>query len=152
MMQNRCTLISKLIDMQKEPNASGREVLVCGWVRTNRNNGHVGFIDLNDGSSFTGCQIVYDMDTDHSLKQASKISTGSAVEITGTYILTPEAKQPFEIHARAITLLSNCDTDYPMQKKTPLSGIFARNPALESTDQHLFCYVQGPFRRISRHP
>ena len=31
-----------------------------GWVRTNRNNGSVGFIELNDGSFFKNIQIVFD--------------------------------------------------------------------------------------------
>ena len=30
-----------------------------GWVRTNRDNGKVGFIALNDGTYFRNCQIVY---------------------------------------------------------------------------------------------
>ena len=30
-----------------------------GWVRTNRNNGSVGFIELNDGTYFKNVQLVY---------------------------------------------------------------------------------------------
>ena len=30
-----------------------------GWVRTNRNNGKVGFIALNDGTYFRNLQVVY---------------------------------------------------------------------------------------------
>ena len=30
-----------------------------GWVRTNRDNGQVGFIALNDGTYFRNCQVVY---------------------------------------------------------------------------------------------
>ena len=30
-----------------------------GWVRTNRNNGSIGFIELNDGTYFKNVQLVY---------------------------------------------------------------------------------------------
>ncbi len=117
MIRDKYTLISQLLIMQKDPAASGREVRVRGWLRTNRNNGHIGFIQLNDGSAFSSCQIVYDMDADAGLKASSKHPTGSAVEVTGIFVLTPEAKQPFEIRAREIVLLGGCDADFPMQKK-----------------------------------
>ena len=77
----------------------GASVRLRGWIRTNRNNGHVGFIDLNDGSRFSGCQIVYDMDADAALKPASKYATGTAVDVTGTLVFTPDARQPFEVRA-----------------------------------------------------
>jgi asparaginyl-tRNA synthetase len=117
MIQDKYTLISKLYELQIEPAASGRDMRVAGWIRTNRNNGHVGFIELNDGSAFSGCQVVYNMDSDPGLKSASRLATGSAVEVSGVFMLTPDLKQPFEIRAREITLLGGCDSDYPMQKK-----------------------------------
>ncbi len=117
MIQNNDTRISDLYKIQTEQDADGRSVRLRGWVRTNRDNGHIGFIELNDGSSFSGCQIVYDMDGDGSLKEAVKYLTGCSVEVHGAFRLTPGAKQPFEIHAREITLLGGCDPDFPMQKK-----------------------------------
>jgi asparaginyl-tRNA synthetase len=117
MIDNQHTLISNLYNMQSEKDAGGRCVLLRGWVRTNRDNGHIGFIELNDGSCFSGCQVVYDMDADNSLKEAAKYLTGCSLEVRGTFKLTPEAKQPFEISAQNITLLGSCDGDFPMQKK-----------------------------------
>lgn len=35
-------------------------VKLQGWVKTNRNNGTIGFIEFNDGSAFKGVQIVYE--------------------------------------------------------------------------------------------
>jgi asparaginyl-tRNA synthetase len=35
-------------------------VYLEGWVRTNRDNGSIGFIELNDGTCFKNLQIVYD--------------------------------------------------------------------------------------------
>jgi asparaginyl-tRNA synthetase len=103
--------------MQADKDAAGRPVLLRGWVRTNRDNGHIGFIELNDGSCFSGCQIVYDMDSNSGLKEATKYLTGCSIEVRGVFKLTPEAKQAFEISAQEITLLGGCDPDFPMQKK-----------------------------------
>lgn len=109
--------ISDLYRMKDDGDVSGKHVILRGWIRTNRNNGHIGFIELNDGSCFSGCQIVYGMDDGGSLKEAARYLTGCSVEVSGKFLLTPEAKQPFEVHAGSIVLLGNCDPDYPMQKK-----------------------------------
>ena len=92
-------------------------LVVSGWVRTNRNNGHVGFIELNDGTNFKNLQIVY---TDEGLRAfpiVSKYNIGVAIEIEGRLVLTPEMKQPFELHATEVILIGACDEDYPLQKK-----------------------------------
>lgn len=117
MTGNTHILISELYKMQTAQDAEGRRVRLRGWVRTNRDNGHIGFIELNDGSCFSGCQIVYDMDADSALKDAAKYLTGCSIEVGGVFKLTPGAKQPFEVLAREIILLGNCDPDFPMQKK-----------------------------------
>ena len=39
---------------------SGKTLTVCGWARTLRDMKNFGFIELNDGSSFKGVQLVYD--------------------------------------------------------------------------------------------
>ena len=36
----------------------GKEVLIKGWVRNNRNSNKFGFIELNDGSFFKSVQVV----------------------------------------------------------------------------------------------
>jgi len=117
MIGNSYQLIADLYGMKDDASASGKAVSLRGWIRTNRDNGHIGFIELNDGSCFSGCQIVYDMDRNGGLKEAAKYLTGCSVEISGTFSLTPEAKQPFEVHASDIILLGGCDPDFPMQKK-----------------------------------
>ena len=37
---------------------SDKTVTVCGWARTLRDQKNFGFIELNDGSSFKGVQVV----------------------------------------------------------------------------------------------
>lgn len=117
MIRNRYKLVSDLFNMQNDPAVTGQTVLIRGWMRTNRDNGHIGFLELNDGSCFLSCQVVYDMDRVDALKEASRFLTGCSVEVFGKFIPTPGSKQPFEIQAEEITLLGGCDTDYPMQKK-----------------------------------
>lgn len=93
-----------------------KEVVLQGWVRTNRKSKALGFIELNDGSCFSNVQIVY-TDALNNFDEVSKITLGSALEVKGTVVLTPEAKQPFEIQATSVEVLGLCDHDYPLQKK-----------------------------------
>lgn len=87
-----------------------------GWIRTNRSNGSVGFIELNDGTYFRSAQLVYGKDNDN-FATYSKYGTGCAVTVMGKLIVTPENKQPFEIHVKEIVLEGDCKDDYPLQKK-----------------------------------
>lgn len=87
-----------------------------GWVRTNRNNGSVGFIELNDGTYFKSAQLVYSKDN-KDFDTYSKYGTGSAITVMGRFVLTPENKQPYEIQVKEIVLEGSCSEDYPLQKK-----------------------------------
>lgn len=87
-----------------------------GWVRTNRNNGSIGFIELNDGTYFKNVQLVYNKD-DENYSLCTSLNTGDAINIMGVFKITSEGKQPFEILLKKITLLSKCDSSYPLQKK-----------------------------------
>lgn len=92
-------------------------VQLQGWVRTNRNNGSIGFIELNDGTYFKNAQIVYDTEKLKNYNEVTKYITGFALTITGKVVLTPEGRQPFEIQATEVVLEGSCDPDYPLQKK-----------------------------------
>lgn len=91
-------------------------VQLQGWIRTNRDNGKVGFIELNDGTYFRNVQLVYDAALEN-FDEVSHFSTGSAITITGKLVITPEGKQPFEIHLREAVLEGACEETYPLQKK-----------------------------------
>jgi len=94
-----------------------KKVKVAGWVKSARGGKSFGFIDLNDGSSFKGIQVVFDAEKLNNFEDVSKLNTGSSVICTGTLILTPEARQPFEIQADSVEILSATDAEYPLQKK-----------------------------------
>lgn len=87
-----------------------------GWIRTNRNNGSLGFIELNDGTYFKNVQVVYDSGLKR-FEEIAKLATGAAIKVIGKFTLTPSAKQAFEIKSQEITLEGYCDEDYPLQKK-----------------------------------
>ncbi len=91
-------------------------VQLQGWIRTNRSGKNISFIALNDGTYFRNAQIVYS-DTLSNYAAVAKYLTGTAVSVTGKYIATPDAPQPFEIQATEIMLEGACDQTYPLQKK-----------------------------------
>jgi len=91
-------------------------VQLQGWVRTNRNNGSIGFIELNDGTYFRNIQLVYTSALPE-FETYTKYLTGCSLTVTGMFKLTPEAKQPFEIEVTEIALEGECDPEYPLQKK-----------------------------------
>ncbi|MEE1169349.1 MAG: asparagine--tRNA ligase [Anaerovoracaceae bacterium] len=94
-----------------------KTVTVKGWVRTNRGSNHFGFIELNDGTFFKSVQIVYEEEKMDDFKAITKIPIAAAISVTGTFLLTPDAKQPFEINAESVVVEADSDPDYPLQKK-----------------------------------
>ncbi len=92
-------------------------VKVCGWIRTNRDSKVLGFMELNDGSCFKGVQVVFEKDKLDNFSEVAKYNVGAAVIVEGNLILTPEAKQPFEINATKVELEGASAPEYPLQKK-----------------------------------
>jgi len=93
------------------------EVTVRGWIRTNRGSNKFGFVELNDGSFFKSVQVVYEADILDNYAEIAKAPIAAALNVTGTFVLTPDAKQPFEIKAKSIEIEAGSDADYPLQKK-----------------------------------
>jgi asparaginyl-tRNA synthetase len=91
-------------------------VRVGGWVRSIRASKAFGFIMLSDGTFFEPIQIVYDEKLGN-FAEISKFNVGSALIVEGELIETPDAKQPFEVHASKVELEGASTPDYPLQKK-----------------------------------
>ena len=83
---------------------AGQQITVCGWVKTIRDSKALGFIELNDGSSFSNLQVVFEDAKVPNFKEIAKCNVGTALRVTGTLTLTPNAKQPCEIHACEIVV------------------------------------------------
>ena len=94
-----------------------QEVVIRGWIRTNRGSNKFGFIELNDGTFFKSIQVVYEKEIIDNFQEISKAPISAALMVRGTLALTPEAKQPFEIKAKEIVIEADSDADYPLQKK-----------------------------------
>lgn len=109
---------TEISSIYKTPEAFlNEEVVVCGWVRTLRDSKSLGFIDLNDGSYFKGVQVVIEDQKLDNFKEITKLNVGSAIVVKGNVLLTPDAKQPFEIHATSIDVEGKSTPEYPLQKK-----------------------------------
>ncbi|MDG2172972.1 MAG: asparagine--tRNA ligase [Flavobacteriaceae bacterium] len=89
-------------------------VEISGWVKTFRANR---FIALNDGSCLENIQCVIDYENtdEHILK---KITTGSAVKISGKIVESAGTKQAIEIQVNNISILGESNPEkYPIQPK-----------------------------------
>ena len=101
----------------REPTAHLKKaVKLSGWIRTLRSSKHFGFIELNDGSFLKNLQVVFD-DKLANFAEVEKFTIASSIEVEGTLVESPGAKQPVELHASKITLVGAADADYPLQKK-----------------------------------
>src|SRR6202030_1956240 len=78
-------------------------VTVKGWVRTRRDSkAGISFVHLSDGSSFHPLQVVAPNTLPNYSDEVLKLTTGCAVEATGTIVPSPAKGQPFEMQARAM--------------------------------------------------
>ena len=118
---------------------SDKEVALVGWVRSNRAQKEFGFIMLNDGSFFESVQVVYETNLAN-FKDIQKIRNGASVYVSGKLVLTPNAKQPFEIKASEVKLLGDSLEDYPIQPKKH-SREFLREVAHLRSRTNLFSAV-----------
>jgi asparaginyl-tRNA synthetase len=93
-----------------------KEIQIGGWVRSNRDTKSFGFLTLSDGTYFNTLQVVYS-DGLENFSDIAKINVGTAVIVKGTFVATPEAKQPFEMQAAEVLVEGVAGPDYPLQKK-----------------------------------
>ncbi len=94
-----------------------KSVKLMGWVRSNRDNGSIGFISFTDGSSIHSVQLVYKNGETTNFEEAKITRTGSAILIEGEVVESKQPGQNFEIKVTNFILLKQADEDYPLQKK-----------------------------------
>lgn len=95
----------------------GKKITVAGWIRTIRSSNVFGFAEINDGSAFKNLQVVFEESKIENYKEITKQNVSAAILVEGTLIVTPDAKQPFELNATKITVEALSTPDYPLQKK-----------------------------------
>lgn len=101
---------------KKSEDYEKKEITIEGWVKTVRDSKNFGFIELNDGTFFKNLQIVFNNTLDN-FDNICKLTISSSIKVTGTFVLTPESKQPFEVQATNIEIEYLSDSTYPLQKK-----------------------------------
>jgi asparaginyl-tRNA synthetase len=93
-------------------------VTIQGWVRTKRESKGFAFVNVNDGSSMDGLQVVVDGSLPEYDDVMPRISTGASVAVEGLLVPSPGKGQNIELQAKSITLYGEADAEtYPLQKK-----------------------------------
>ena len=95
----------------------GATVTARGWLRTARHAKNVSFLEVSDGSTFAGLQVVASPELDEYESVVRSLGTGCAVEVTGELAESPGKGQRFELQATKVALVGAVDDDYPLQKK-----------------------------------
>jgi len=108
-----------------------KEATIYGWVRTNRAQSQFGFLTVNDGSTVLNLQVVYDNNLKN-FEEISKFRVGMSVKVVGEIVLTPDAKQPLEMHAKEVIMLGDCPENYPIQPKRHTPEFLRENAHLRA--------------------
>ena len=106
---------TKILQLLKSERPVDR-VLVKGWVRTRRDSKSFLFVEVNDGSCLKGLQIIAD-NTLNNYESVAKLSTGSAIAVSGKLIESQGSGQKWEVVADKIDIISIAPETYPLQKK-----------------------------------
>jgi asparaginyl-tRNA synthetase len=93
-------------------------VTLKGWVRTKRELKDFAFIELNDGSSLQGLQVVLAADLPGYGNTLKQINTGAAIEVSGILVASQGKNQRIELQTSEIKVWGEADPEtYPLQKK-----------------------------------
>lgn len=96
----------------------GKQVVIKGWIKTVRDSKSCTFVNVNDGTTLAGMQIVIDPSLKGFDQLAQHLKTGAAISVTGMVVKSPGKEQAFELQAHAVELIGACDAqEYPLQKK-----------------------------------
>ena len=96
----------------------GEQVTAQGWVRSKRDSKSFSFLDVNDGSSMNGLQVIVDDTVPDYVDLMRRITTGASVQVEGTLSESPGKGQRVEMKAASLTLFGESDAEtYPLQKK-----------------------------------
>ena len=107
------------VALARTAEAVGRDVLLQGWVRTRRDSkAGFSFIELNDGSSMGGIQVIADKELENYESQIKHLTAGCSISVVGLVKESPGQGQATEVQARSLTLHGTADSEtYPLQKK-----------------------------------
>ncbi len=93
-----------------------KQVVIKGWIRTKRESKDFSFLEVNDGSCLKNIQIIAET-TLSNYSEVEKITTGSAISVSGKIVESIGSGQKWEIKAEAIEIISLAPETFPLQKK-----------------------------------
>lgn len=92
------------------------QVIIKGWVRTKRDSKTFSFMEINDGSCLKSIQVIAGEELAN-YNEIEKVTTGSALCVTGRLVESPGKGQRWEIQADGVEIISVAPENYPLQKK-----------------------------------
>ena len=144
---------TEIVSLYKNTPADGTVVTVCGWAKNIRDSKNIGFIALSDGGCFKTLQVVLEAGKLANYEEVIHTGLYSSLRIVGRIVLTPQAKQPFELNADSVEILGDCPADeYPLQKKEDEHGVSAHHAHPASPHQHLQRRIPRAQRGCLCHP
>lgn len=117
-----------IVDIMKDASFIGKEVTVCGWVRTSRDSKNMAFLELNDGTALKHLQIVIDKNILSEIGEFMKL--GTSLKVVGKVVKSVVAQDSVEVNAKTIEVLGVCPPEYPLQKKRHTLEYLRTMPAL----------------------
>ncbi|MBW4660386.1 MAG: asparagine--tRNA ligase [Drouetiella hepatica Uher 2000/2452] len=109
--------LRRILDLLRtgQPNET---VTIQGWVRTKRELKEFSFVEMNDGSSMAGLQVVVNQALPDYANLVKKLNTGASAEISGVLVASQGKGQRIELQAASVTVYGEADAEtYPLQKK-----------------------------------
>ncbi len=116
---------------------AGGSVTVRGWLKTARHAKGISFLEVSDGSSFSGIQAIAEPSLSNYESEVKHLQAGYAVEVQGELIESPGKEQRFEIRARRLVVVGGVGADYPLQKKRHSFEFLRTIAHLRTAHQHV---------------
>ena len=93
-----------------------KDVKLEGWIRNSRFSKNVGFIELNDGSTFNNLQVVVAKEIEN-YEELDKQHLSASIAVEGKFVATGNNRNPYEIQAETVRVLGESSDKFPIQKQ-----------------------------------
>lgn len=93
-----------------------KDVKLEGWIRNSRFSKNVGFIELNDGSTFNNLQVVVPKEMKN-YEELDKQHLSASIAVEGKFVATGNNRNPYEIQAETVRVLGESSDKFPIQKQ-----------------------------------
>jgi asparaginyl-tRNA synthetase len=113
------TRIAAILSQSGPAPGESRPITVCGWARSRRDSkAGISFIDLSDGSSLTGLQIVVPATMPGYAELIKRIHTGTSLRVDGKLVASQGRGQSVEVQADQVEVIGEADPEkFPIQKQ-----------------------------------